>query len=626
MSSPTIDDAREALEAHFGYHDFRPGQARAIDAILNGRDTLAVMPTGAGKSVCYQVPAAIMGGLTLVVSPLISLMGDQVRALKEAGIRGSYLNSSLNPRQQSIVMQRALAGWYDVMYVAPERMADPRFVDFASRASIPLVAVDEAHCISQWGQDFRPAYREIGAFVDALPHRPVLAALTATATARVRDDIVRLLGLVDPVVQVTGFDRPNLFLGSMELTRREKDEWLSDYVRRHADESGIVYVQSRRGVEQISKRLSSEGTHAVAYHAGLPMDQRARAQRAFLDDDAPVMVATSAFGMGIDKSNVRYVVNYGLPLSVEEYYQQAGRAGRDGEPSECWLLWNRSDLVTCRFLLDRAETPEGLDEAEAAAAARNRSHLLDAMADYAEAATCLRRHILDYFGQDLAGEPERCDNCSSCTGEHRSVDVTETARAAIACVRELGDRAFGRSTIVAVLRGSANARVRERELDRLASYGTVHETASATQRVVDSLVGDGFLAMRGSDYPVVVLGARADEAQDQDFSYSIDEVVQRHVERGERAAAPSRASRRGGDGHVVPLSADDDELFQRLRALRKRLADEAGVPPYVVFNDATLHQMASEHPTSDDALLAVSGVGPRKLERYGEAFLEVLRG
>ncbi|MCH3968789.1 MAG: ATP-dependent DNA helicase [Atopobiaceae bacterium] len=518
MSAATIDDARAALLGHFGYHDFRPGQSEVVSAILAGRDALAVMPTGAGKSACYQVPAAVLGGLTLVISPLIALMGDQVRALKEAGIRGSYLNSTLNARQQSIVMQRALDGWYDIMYVAPERLGDYRFRQFISQAKVPLLAIDEAHCVSQWGQDFRPAYRDIADFVGSLPARPVVAALTATATERVRDDITDLLGLSDPLVEVSGFDRPNLFLGTAELSRREKDAWLAGYVRHHDDASGIVYIESRKGVERVASDLADRGVDVVRYHAGLSIEERSSARMRFVADDVRVMVATTAFGMGIDKPNVRWVVNMGLPLSLEEYYQQAGRAGRDGGPAECWLLWNRGDLRTCRFLIDHAEPAEGVTADEARAALRNRGHLLDGMLAYAEDEDCLRRHILAYFGEDLDDVPETCDNCSCCTD-------TETG---------------------VLERTDVRRRPTARKVDRTRVAAAAAETPEAS------------------------------------------------------------------------------ETFDRLRALRKRLASEAGVPPYVVFSDATLHAMAAAAPTTADELLQVSGVGPIKLERYGDAFLAEL--
>lgn len=518
---PSIEDARRALEEHFGYASFRPGQDTVIEAVLDGRDALAVMPTGAGKSVCYQVPAAILEGLTLVVSPLISLMGDQVRALKEAGIRGSYMNSTLNPRQQEIVLRRALDGWYDVMYVAPERLGDPRFRDFAAQAQVPLLAVDEAHCVSQWGQDFRPAYRDIRSFVEGLPHRPPVVALTATATSRVRQDIVGLLGLRDPVVQVNGFDRPNLSFSSFELTPKKRATWICNYAQAHVGEAGIVYATTRKKVDELAEQLRDAGIRAVAYHAGYDAASRAEAQRRFANDDDPVMVATNAFGMGIDKSDVRYVINAGLPLTLEEYYQEAGRAGRDGEPAACYLLWSRGDIRTCHYLIDQTDFPPELSDAECDRLIDNRERLLGEMIGYAMSTSCLRRRILRYFGQDVADLPDDCGSCSVC--HHDTPDE--------------------------YLKAPRVGRI----------YGS-----------------------------------------------------------GGRAQAP------GPDADAYVPTDEDEALFQRLRSLRKRLADERGVPPYIVFNDRTLRAMVAMRPHTEDDLLAVPGVGRTKLERYGDAFLEEL--
>lgn len=522
----TLDDARTALGAYFGYDSFRPGQAEVISAILSGRDALAVMPTGAGKSVCYQIPAVLLGGLTLVVSPLISLMGDQVRSLKEAGIRGSYLNSTLTPRQQEVVMARAIAGWYDIMYVAPERLADQRFVSFVQQLYVPLIAVDEAHCVSQWGQDFRPAYRGIPAFVSQLPRRPVVCALTATATARVRQDVSHLLDLRDPIVQVNGFDRPNLRLSSFELTPKERTRWLLGYLAAHPSWSGIVYATTRKKVDELAETLREAGITAASYHAGMENGERAASQEAFVRDEVRVMVATNAFGMGIDKSDVRFVVNCGLPLSLEEYYQEAGRAGRDGEPAECYLLWSRGDIRTCHFFIDNTEFPPETSQDERNALINNRNRLLSSMIGYAMSDSCLRARVLRYFGQDassLGAESGSagCGGCSVCLG----------------------------------------------------SSGEEYLRSSRPRRVFG-----------GS-------GSTAD-------SYRTREL-------------PSETE----------VTDEDERLFQRLRALRKQLADASHVPPYAVFSDATLRAMVRRRPTTAEELLSVSGVGKTKLERYGVVFL-----
>lgn len=514
--TPSIDDARVVLAEHFGYQTFRPGQERIIEAALAGKDSLAVMPTGSGKSVCYQVPAALFEGLTIVVSPLISLMADQVRALKEAGLRGSFFNSTLKARVRPEVLRRARAGWYDIMYVAPERLSDPAFREFAAQANIPLVAVDEAHCVSQWGQDFRPSYQLIADFVASLPVRPPVMALTATATARVRTDITALLDLHRPVVQISGFDRPNLRFAALELTPKRREQWLVNYVRAHSDEPGIVYAMTRKKVEQLAELLRDEGFRAVAYHAGMSDNARSEAQHAFVHDDATVLVATTAFGMGIDKSNVRYVINCGLPLSLEEYYQEAGRAGRDGEPAECYLLWSRGDIRTCHFFIDNTEA-DGLSNEALRQVLASKERLLGEMIGYAMSDSCLRRRMLRYFGQDVRDLADGCGNCSICDGEKAS----------------------------------------------------------------------RYLA----------------------------------PERHTKAAKRIRHLREEDD---FPPHEDDEELFARLRALRKELADAQGVPPYVVFSDATLRGMVRRRPTTPEQLLDVTGVGNVKLERYGKAFLEVL--
>ena len=517
----TIDDARAVLKDKFGYDDFRPGQANVIEAILRGQDALAVMPTGAGKSICYQVPAVLTAGLTIVVSPLISLMDDQVRSLREVGIRGSYFNSTLKPRVRPEVLRRAAKGWYDLMYVAPERLTDPMFLDFAVRAQVPLIAVDEAHCVSQWGQDFRPAYRRIAEFVNALPQRPVVAALTATATWRVRKDVEELLALRDPIVQVSGFDRPNLRLATHELTPAQRKRWLVGYVGRHASETGIVYAMTRKRVEELCDALLDEGFCATCYHGGMANDLRAEAQARFANDDVQVMVATNAFGMGIDKSNVRYVVNDGLPLSLEEYYQEAGRAGRDGEVSECHLLWSKGDIRTAHYLIERTPMPEGGDMETYNTLLQSRNRLLGDMIGYAMSTFCLRKRILRHFGQSLDGVADSCEACSVCGWEEPRKSVG----------------------------------------------GMRYVPVDTTKKV----------ARKAAEH-----------------------------------AAP--------DEWVEPTE-DDEELFNRLRSLRKRLAGERGIPAYVVFSDATLRAMVRQRPRTEEQMLDIKGVGTKKFASYGEEFL-----
>ena len=658
--------AREALRAYFGYQDFRPGQEGVIAALLSGRDALAVMPTGAGKSLCYQIPGVVLGGVTLVVSPLVSLMGDQVRALVEAGVRAAYLNSTLTPGQQATVLQRALEGAYQIMYVAPERLSDERFLAFAREARIPLVAVDEAHCVSQWGQDFRPSYLGVGDFIAQLPTRPAIAALTATATERVREDVIRLLGLRDPHRVVTGFDRPNLFFGVERLDAKKKIARIASYALEHASDSGIVYCSTRKDVERVQEALVEAGVKATRYHAGLTAAERERNQRAFIADDEPVMVATNAFGMGIDKSNVRYVIHHNMPASIEAYYQEAGRAGRDGEPAECLLFWNDGDIGTCRFFIESESGNEELSPEEADAVRSTHRRLLEAMCGYCLTTGCLREYILRYFGEEgSAGAPEaegsvfkqswartdcpqdgparaelraepsasgagdlsafeddaqiaaiRC--CSNCDGGFESVDVTELARSVIRCVHELRGR-FGKGMVADVLRGAKTEKLFEFGLDKARSYGAADASKEQVKEVVELLASQGYLEISEGRFPLVGLGPRFREAGADDFELRMKRVVRKPAK---AKASPTGGFAFGASGTATGEGFYDAALFERLRVLRKRLADEAEVPPYVVFSDAALRDMCAKLPRTPDGFLDVSGVGEKKLARYGEAFLK----
>ena len=636
--------ALEALTRYFGYDSFKPGQQGIVEALLAGRDVLGVMPTGAGKSVCYQIPAALSPGMTLVISPLISLMRDQVDALNDLGLPAAFINTTQTPDEQAMVFAQAAAGQIKLLYVAPERLETGRFRDFAARTPISLIAVDEAHCVSQWGQDFRSSYLGIGDFIAGLPQRPPVGAFTATATERVRRDIVGLLGLRNPAVTVTGFDRPNLYFDVVKLETKYKAAWVARYVADHPDESGIVYCATRKTTEALTDTLNQMGHPAVAYHGGMSPDAREAAQRDFITDKVPVVVATNAFGMGIDKSNVRYVIHHNLPESIEAYYQEAGRAGRDGEPSRCTLLWNESDIVTRRRLLDNDYENERLTPEEQEIVRQSKRRLLDGMVGYCRTTDCLHRYMTRYFGQELspnagsaAGEDiaadssqsGRCGACSNCESTFETIDVTRVAQAISRCVHDVGQR-VGSGKIVKILRGSRAQDLAWLNPERMPTFGMLKDVNEARVRdVLSQMATDGYLSIAEGRMPIVMFGARAAETAAPDFHYEI-----KRVERKSEAAGSGRS---GGvadtaDSANVPGDAlgsyipDDDEesLFQKLRELRRTIAQEIGKPPYIVFSDKTLRDMARIKPVTNAQFLAVNGVGQHKLDLYGQRFMQAI--
>ena len=636
--------ALEALTRYFGYDSFRPGQQGIVEALLAGHDVLGVMPTGAGKSVCYQIPAALSPGATLVISPLISLMRDQVDALNDLGMPAAFINTTQTPDEQAMVFAQAAAGQIKLLYVAPERLETGRFRDFAARTPISLIAVDEAHCVSQWGQDFRSSYLGIGDFIAGLPQRPPVGAFTATATERVRRDIVGLLGLRNPAVTVTGFDRPNLYFDVVKLETKYKAAWVARYVADHPDESGIVYCATRKTTEALADTLNQMGHPAVAYHGGMSPDAREVAQRDFITDKVPVVVATNAFGMGIDKSNVRYVIHHNLPESIEAYYQEAGRAGRDGEPSRCTLLWNESDIVTRRRLLDNYYENERLTPEEQEIVRQSKRRLLDGMVGYCRTTDCLHRYMTRYFGQELspnagsaAGEDiaadssqsGRCGACSNCESTFETIDVTRVAQAISRCVHDAGQR-VGSGKIVKILRGSRAQDLAWLNPERMPTFGMLKDVNEARVRdVLSQMATDGYLSIAEGRMPIVMFGARAAETAAPDFHYEIKRV--------ERKSAAAGSGRSGGvadtaDSANVPGDAlgsyipDDDEesLFQKLRELRRTIAQEIGKPPYIVFSDKTLRDMARIKPVTNAQFLAVNGVGQHKLDLYGQRFMQAI--
>ncbi len=605
--APTCVRAQQVLRDVFGYSSFRPGQAEVVQAVLSGRDTLAVMPTGAGKSLCFQVPAIAAEGLCLVISPLVALMEDQVGALTDAGARAAFINSSLSASQQGAILHYAKEGQFDLLYVAPERLADPRFAEFATSTAISIVAIDEAHCVSQWGQDFRPSFLEIAPFVANLPKRPVLMALTATATQQVRKDIVRLLGLHDPFAVITGFDRPNLRYSVEQLLPKQKEARILRYVREHESDSGIVYCQTVKEVDALTEALQEAGVRATSYHAKLPSDVRTRNQQAFINDNAPVIVATVAFGMGIDKSNVRYVIHHNMPKSLEAYYQEAGRAGRDGEPSECLLLWCNNDISTSRFFIDNeGEALEGQAAEVQRQVSRNR---LNAMIGYCYTVDCLRGYLLRYFGETA---PDTCGNCGNCEGTFERQDMTEEARQVLRLVHFLRGR-FGKEVIANVLRGKESDMVMRHRLNECKFFGSLPNASDRDLRqIVDILVNRGMLYVEEGVFPTIGLTAEFRKAGDDDFQLFLKRPVK---------SAPKKEKAKRGTATVAALEGSDAALFEELRLLRKAIADAEGKPPYIVFSDATLRQLCATKPRTPEQFLEVPGVGPHKLEKYGDQFM-----
>lgn len=638
-SADSVDPrALEALNRYFGYDSFRPGQSGIVSAILTGHDVLGVMPTGAGKSICYQIPAAILPGVAIVISPLISLMRDQVDALNDVGLPAAFINTTQTPDEQDLVFAQALSGQIKLLYVAPERLETERFRNFAVRVPISLVAVDEAHCVSQWGQDFRSSYLGIGEFIAGLPTRPTVAAFTATATERVRRDIVSILGLHTPSITVTGFDRPNLYFDVISMPRKDKASWVASYIASHPDESGIVYCATRKETEALAESLNSAvaelraaggadvsdiGTIAVAYHGGMSADAREKAQRDFVTDRVPVVVATNAFGMGIDKSNVRFVIHHNMPESIEAYYQEAGRAGRDGEPSRCTLLWNESDIVTRRRLLDSDYENERLTPEEQEAVRASKRRLLDAMVGYCRTTDCLHAYMTRYFGE-TAGAAAKTDGkcvggCANCEHTFETIDVTDIARAISRCVHDVNQH-VGSGKIVKVLRGSKAQDASYLNPESLPSFGMLDEVPEARIRdVLSQMATDGFLTIAEGRLPIVGFGPRAAETVAPEFHYDI-----KKIKRADARARRTPDVSTPAVGSYVPDDGDE-ALFQKLRALRLDIARELGKPPYIVFSDKTLRDMVRVKPITDDQFLAVNGVGESKLKQYGERFLAAIR-
>lgn len=612
----------ETLKKYFGYDSFREGQETLIDAILSDRDVLGIMPTGAGKSICYQVPALLLPGITLVISPLISLMKDQVQSLNQAGIHAAYINSSLTESQISKALQYAAAGRYKIIYVAPERLETYGFLEFAKQVEISMLTVDEAHCISQWGQDFRPSYLKIVEFIKQLKKRPILSAFTATATENVKDDILCILGLHNPEVLVTGFDRKNLYF-AVE-TPRKKDDFVINYVKEHEAESGVIYCATRKNVDALYEKLAANGVAVTKYHAGLDNEERKQNQEDFIYDKYPVMIATNAFGMGIDKSNVRYVIHYNMPQSLENYYQEAGRAGRDGEAAECILLYSAQDVMINRFLIDNKEQNQEFTEDELAAIRERDEERLRAMNYYCLTRNCLREYILRYFGEFGMGE---CENCSNCKKEFEYIDVTEAAVKIISCVEEMRGR-YGINVVAGTLLGSDRAKLREYGVSVYSSYGSLKEMSEAgIKQIIHQMLIENLLFVTKDKYALLKVMDKAEEVVKGIRTVILkepkkDPIKEKANVAKERGTATSKkaSSVKGRISDI--LNSRGLDLFECLRKLRMEIAKEESVPPYIVFSDKTLADMCVKLPFSREEMLQVNGVGENKFTRYGERFIK----
>ncbi len=603
-----IMNKTEILKNYFGYDSFREGQEDIIDGLLAGRDVVAIMPTGAGKSLCYQVPALMLPGITLVISPLISLMQDQVKSLNEAGIHAAYINSSLTEVQIAKALALAAKGTYKIIYVTPERLESAGFMRFVSQVEISMVTVDEAHCISQWGQDFRPSYLKIVEFIEGLSVKPVVGAFTATATEEVRNDIECVLKLRSPKIVITGFDRENLYYSVEHIAGKRKDVFVADYIEKHSKESGIIYCATRKNVDSLYETLLSQGVAVAKYHAGMSNEERKRSQDDFIYDRASVIVATNAFGMGIDKSNVRFVIHYNMPQSMENYYQEAGRAGRDGESAKCILLFSAQDIMIGKFLLEKKEF-EGTDDEDIEFLKQRDLYRLRIMEEYCKGTSCLRNYILKYFGEKV-GAP--CDNCGNCHHQYEEVDMTEDAKQVINCLAETRGR-YGAAIVAGTLLGADRARLKEIGADSYRSYGVLSHRAEPDIRLlIEQMIREGYVIQTDGDYSVLRIG---------DISGLKREGAYVGIRKVEKSKIPVSVQKKKKARSTDALTSAGYKLFERLRELRLAIAREEGMPPYIVFSDKTLINMCAKLPEKEEEMLEVSGVGENKLRKYGERFL-----
>ncbi|WP_331487813.1 DNA helicase RecQ [Anaerocolumna sp. AGMB13025] len=620
-----MDERIKLLKKYFGYDDFREGQEELTGSILNGTDTLGIMPTGAGKSICFQIPALLLEGITLVISPLISLMKDQVSTLNQAGIHAAFLNSSLTAGQYRLALSYAKEGRYKIIYVAPERLITEEFLEFALNTRISMVSVDEAHCVSQWGQDFRPSYLKIVEFLDRLPVRPVLSAFTATATREVIEDIIRILRLKAPTVKVTGFDRKNLYF-AVE-TPKDKFEALKNYMQDYKDQSGIIYCLTRKVVEEVCDRLNREGVPVTRYHAGLSDAERKTNQEDFIYDRKPIMVATNAFGMGIDKSNVRFVIHYNMPKNIESYYQEAGRAGRDGESAFCILLYSGQDVITNQFFIENNNDNEELDPETLKAVKERDRERLKKMTFYCFTNECLRDYILRYFGEYGTNY---CGNCSNCLTQFEESDVTDISMKLIGCVSQSRQR-YGMGVIVDTVHGNKTAKLRQYHMDENEFYGSLaKEAVYRLRQVLNYLVLEDYLFLTNEEYSILKLTDKSWEVLEGKKEIIMKLAKEREISKKEKVKksglkkAAEKDARKTGNGKQNYEEADE-VLFELLRKLRSDIAKEEKIPPYIVFSDKTLLELCLHMPLSEEDMLSISGIGRFKYDKYGERFMEAIK-
>ena len=609
-------DKHQVLRHYFGYDSFREGQEILIDSILAGRDAMGIMPTGSGKSLCFQVPALMTEGITLVISPLISLMKDQVASLNQAGIHAAYLNSSLSSSQYIKALAYAREGRYPIIYVAPERLLTEEFLDFCLNVRISMVAVDEAHCVSQWGQDFRPSYLKIVDFIEKLPKRPVISAFTATATKEVREDIIDILMLQDPAVVSTGYDRPNLYLSVQ--SPKDKYATMKNFVERHPGQCGIIYCLTRKMVEEVCEKLNKEGLSATRYHAGLSDAERRTNQDDFIYDKSLIMVATNAFGMGIDKSNVRYVIHYNMPKNLESYYQEVGRCSRDGEPGECLLLYGGQDVITNQMFIESNQDNQELDPITRKLVEERDRERLKKMTYYCFTNDCLRDYILRYFGEY---KENYCGNCSNCLTGFETVDVTDIAKAMIGCT-ETSRQRYGANVIMDTLHGANTAKIRNYGMNENPHYAVLSKVpVYRLRQVMNHLLLKEYLSVTNDEYAIVKLTQKAGAVLNE------EETILMKMAKEEAAVSEGKESRKTkkSSSSALDLSKAEEELFETLRSLRLKIAKEEKVPPYIVFSDKTLIHMSVQKPKNREEMLLVSGVGAFKYDKYGERFLEILK-